>query len=171
LHQLLPATTSVAFLTNPTNPDFAEAEKREVQRAAQAFAIDLQVLDASTGAEIESAFKALLTQRAGALVVSGEFITQRDQLAALAIQGGVPMMCQNREQVAAGSLMSYGTSLPDAYRIMGAYTGRILKGEKPAVLPVQRGTKIELFLNLKTAMSLGLTFPIGLLGRADEVIE
>ena len=173
LHELAPAATLIAFLINPTNTVFAETETRELQRAAHTLGVRVLVLNASSGNEIETAFETLARQQAGALVVSGEafYLSQRDQLARLAIRHAVPMISQYREQTVAGGLMSYGTSLPDAYRIVGVYYGRMLKGEKPADLPVQQATKIELVLNLKTAKALGLKVPTKSLVRADELIE
>jgi putative ABC transport system substrate-binding protein len=130
-------------------------------------------LNASSPSEIESAFATLVGERLGALVVSGEnfFLTQRDRLVDLAANHAVPTIYAYREYVVAGGLMSYGTDISDAYRHVGVNTGRILKGEKAADLPVQQVTKVELILNLKTAKALGLSIPIPLLGRADEVIE
>jgi putative ABC transport system substrate-binding protein len=174
LHQLLPATTLVAYLANPTaDADFAVAEIGELGRAAQALSLDLLVLNASSENEIDAAFETLVIRCVGGLIVSGDplFNTQRDQLAALAMRHAVPMLCQNREQVAVGGLMGYGASILDAYHLAGVYTGRILKGEKPANLPVQQPTKFELVINVKTAKALGIEVPPNLLALADEVIE
>jgi putative tryptophan/tyrosine transport system substrate-binding protein len=131
------------------------------------------ILHASSPTEIESAFATLVGERAGGLVISGEafFVTHHDQVTALAAHHAIPTIYQYREFTAGGGLMSYGPRLPDAYHIVGTYAGRVLKGEKPADLPVQQSTKIELTINLKTAKALGITFPITLLGRADEAIE
>jgi putative ABC transport system substrate-binding protein len=173
LLQVLPAAKSIAYLRNPSNPVFAETETKEVQDAARAHGISLPFLNASRTSEIDTAFANLAQQRADALLVSGDgFLhTHRDQIVALAERNAVPAIYSMREYVTAGGLMSYGTNYLSAWRQAGAYTGRILKGEKPADLPVQQVTKVELVLNLKTAKTLGLNFPIPLLGRADEVIE
>jgi putative ABC transport system substrate-binding protein len=172
LHDLIPAATIIGFLVNPTDPR-AESQTREIQEAAHTLGLQIQVLNASTEDEISTAFAILPQLRVGALVVgTGEFFTRRrEQIAALATQQGVPAIYQFREYAAAGGLISYGTSLPDAYRLAGIYTGRVLKGEKPADLPVLRPTKFELVINLKTAKALGLNIPSGGLAIADEVIE
>jgi putative ABC transport system substrate-binding protein len=173
LHELVPATTSIAFLVNPTNPVFAEAELRGIQAGARVLGLRLLVLNASSISEMKIAFATLVEQRAGGLLVSGDtyFIAQRDQLLALAAGYGVPTIYVYRELSSVGGLISYGPSLPDGYRQTGVYVGRVLKGEKPAELPVQQVTKIELVINLETAKSLGITIPPPLLVRADEVIE
>ena len=172
LHDLIPAATIIGFLVNPTDPR-AESQTREIQEAAHTLGLQIQVLNASTEDEISTAFAILPQLRVGALVVgTGEFFTRRrEQIAALATQQGVPAIYQFREYAAAGGLISYGTSLPDAYRLAGIYTGRVLKGEKPADLPVLRPTKFELVINLKTAKALGLNIPSGVLAIVDEVIE
>lgn len=173
VHELVPAAKSIAFLVNPTNPVFIQTEKSAIQLAARALGVQVLVLNASSENEIAVAFEVLVQQRAGALIVGADtfYSSQRDQLAALASRHAVPMLTATREHTVAGGLMSYGTNLPDAYRTVGLYTGRILKGEKAADLPVQQSTKIDLVINLKTAKALGITFPNTLLGRADEVIE
>jgi putative ABC transport system substrate-binding protein len=173
LHELAPAATSIALLANPANPVLAADETRELQAAARVLGVNLLVLHASSPSEIDAAFATLVEQRVGALLVSSDadFSIRRDQIVALAARHAVLAIYQWREYTAAGGLMSYGPSLTDAYRINGVYTGRILKGEKPADLPVQQVTKIELVINMKAAKALGLTFPTALLVRADEVIE
>ena len=172
LLELLPAAKSIAYLRNPTNPVFAENETREVQVAARAHEVALLLVNVSRPSEIETAFADVVQQRADALLVSGDgFLnTHRDQIVALAERHPVPAI-YSMQNVAAGGLMSYGTDYLDAWRQAGVYTGRILKGEKPADMPVQRVTKIELIINLKTAKALGLTVPEAILSRADEVIE
>jgi putative ABC transport system substrate-binding protein len=173
LHELAPTSASVGLLVNSTNPVFAEAEIREIQAGARVLGLGLLVLNASSQREIEAAFTTLVEQRVGALVVSADsyFIAQPDRLVTLAARYAVPTIYAYREFTAAHGLMSYGPNLLDAYRQVGVYTGRILKGDKPADLPVQQVTRIELVINLKTATALGLTFPLPQLGRADEVIE
>jgi putative tryptophan/tyrosine transport system substrate-binding protein len=173
LLELMPAAKSIAYLRNPTNPIFAENETKEVQDAARARGVRLPLLNASRTGEIDTAFANLVQQRADALLVSGDgFLhTHRDQIVALAERHAIPAIYSMREYVTTGGLMSYGTNYLSAWRQAGAYTGRILKGERPADLPVQQVTKVELVLNLKTAKALGLTFPTALLVRADEVIE
>jgi putative ABC transport system substrate-binding protein len=172
LLELLPAAKSIAYLRNPTNPVFAESETREVQFAARAHDVALLLVNANRPSEIETAFADVVQQRADALLVSGDgFLnTHRDQIVALAERHPVPAI-YSMQNVAAGGLMSYGTDYLDAWRHAGVYTGRILKGEKPADMPVQRVTKIELIINLKTAKALGLTVPEAILSRADKVIE
>jgi putative ABC transport system substrate-binding protein len=174
LHELIPAATVVALLVNPTSPtSLAETTTRDTQGAARTLGIELHVLHASTEPDFDTAFATLAQRRAGALVIGPDpfFNSEIEQLAALALRHAVPTIYESREFAAAGGLMSYGGSLTDLYRQAGIYTGRILKGAKPADLPVQQSTKVELFLNLKTAKAFGLTFPLSLLGRADEVIE
>ncbi len=172
LHDLIPTARIVGVLVNPTDPR-AETQTKDMQVAVQALGLQIHVLNASTEREINTAFATLPELRSEALLVStGElFRRQRGQLAALAARQGMPAIYQYREFVVAGGLISYGTSLPDAYRLTGVYTGRVLKGDKPADLPVMRPTKFELVINLKTARTLGLTIPPGVLAIADEVIE
>jgi putative ABC transport system substrate-binding protein len=171
LHELIPAATSIAVLVNPTNAVFAETQRRELQIAAGILGVHLLILNASDPSEFEAAFATLVHERASGLVESGEalFLNHSDRL--VAARYSVPVMYGDRRQTAAGGLMSYGTNRPDAYRQVGFYTGRILKSEKPANLPVQLVTKMQLAIHMGTAKALGLTFPITLLGRADEVIQ
>jgi putative ABC transport system substrate-binding protein len=172
LHELVPTATIVALIVNPTNRS-SEIQVSDVQAAARALGLELHVLHASTERDIDSAFAALSPLRAGALVIAPEsfFNSRSEQLAALTVRHAVPAIYSYREFVAAGGLMSYGGSITDSYRQVGVFVGRILKGEKPADLPVQQSTKAELFINLKAAKALGLTVPLPLIGRADEVIE
>jgi putative ABC transport system substrate-binding protein len=173
LHELMPSAVVMAQLVNPNNPPLAETEAREAQDAARAFGLELHVLNASSDSEINTAFASLDQLRAGALLVGTDpfFFSRRTQIVAEAARHSIAAMYFTREYPAAGGLMSYGGSLTDTYRQVGIYTGRILKGEKPADLPVQQLTKVSLIINLKTAKALGLTLPVSLLGRADEVIE
>ena len=172
LRELVPTVSGIALLINPTNPN-AETVLRDHQAAAHTLGLQLDVLNASTERDIDAGFATLLQLRAGALVIGADtfFISRSKQLAALSVRHAVPAIFQYREFAIAGGLMSYGGSLTDAYRLVGVYTGRVLKGEKPADLPVQQSTKAELIINLKTAKALGLTVPTGILLRADEVIE
>jgi putative tryptophan/tyrosine transport system substrate-binding protein len=173
LRELVPAATSVGLLVNPTNPATTESYTREVQNAARVLGLRLLVQNASKGNEIEPAIATLLQQRVGALMSMADpiFFTQIDQLVALAARHAIPAISPYREFTAAGGLVSYGSNLNDAYRQVGIYTGRILKGEKPGDLPVMQPTKFDLVINAKTARALGITVPLPLSGRADEVIE
>src|SRR5260221_6505997 len=172
LHELLGTATVVAMLVNPTTP-LTEPETNVVRDAARSLGLQLHVLDASTEREIDAAFEKLIELRAGALVVSVDLFlnNQRAQIVARAARHAVPAIYGVREFATAGGLMSYGNDLADAYRQSGIYAAKILKGAKPADLPVQQVVRVEFVVNLKTAKTLGLTFPITLLGRADEVIE
>ena len=172
LHEAVPTAAEVAVLVNPTSPT-ADSQLRNLQTAARALGLQLHVLHASTERDFDTVFATLLQLRAGGLVVSsdGFFATHSEQLAALTIRHAVPAIHQSRDFTIAGGLMSYAGSFAESHRQAGVYTGRILKGEKPADLPVQQVTKVELFINLKAANALGITFPLSLLGRADEVIE
>jgi putative tryptophan/tyrosine transport system substrate-binding protein len=173
LRELLPSATLIAVLVNPTNPTIDEPFVRLLQAAARTLGLNLHVLQASTEHDFDLVFTTLVQVRADALVISpDQFLTSRiEQLARLTLDHGIPAISQLRQFATAGGLMSYGSSETEYYRPVGVYTGRILKGEKPADLPVQQSTKVELVINLKTARTLGLTFPLPLLGRADEVIE
>jgi putative tryptophan/tyrosine transport system substrate-binding protein len=173
LHELVPTATTFALLINPTSPALAGAQAKDLQTAARTLGLEVQLLEASTDRDFETAFARLVQLRLGGLIISSDsfFFTRSEQLAALASRHAVPAIFGFREFAAAGGLMSYGASVMDAHRWIGVYTGRVLKGEKPADLPVQQATKVELIVNLKTAKALGLTIPISLLGRADEVIE
>src|SRR6516165_2836417 len=172
LHELLPAATTIGLLLNPTNA-VAEVQSKDLQAAARTLGLQLRIVHASTEHDFGPAFATLSQAQAGGLVIGtdGFLVSQSAELAALAVRHALPAIFQYRAFVTAGGLMSYGGSVTDSYRLSGVYTGRILKGEKPADLPVQQATKVELIINLKTAMTLGLTLPITLLGRADEVIE
>jgi putative ABC transport system substrate-binding protein len=172
LRQLVPKATTIAMLLNPNSPSFA-AERNDAQAAAQAIGQQLVVLDVSSDRDIETAFATFISRGAGALLVgSGTFLTSNaERVVALAARHGLPAIYSQREVALAGGLMSYGTSVTDAYRHIGVYTGRILKGEKPAELPVIRSTKFEFVLNLKTVKALGLEVPPTVLAIADEVIE
>jgi putative tryptophan/tyrosine transport system substrate-binding protein len=171
LHELVPKTVKIALLLNPANPNRRAADN--AMEAARSFGLQVEVLQATIEPEIDSAFAALSRQRIGALAISPDaFLTdQSERLGGLALRHAIPAIFQFRAFAAAGGLMSYGGSLTDGYRQTGSYAARILKGEKPADLPVQQSTNVELILNLKTAKALGITVPITLLGRADEVIE
>ena len=173
LLELVPKAASIGYLRNPTNPVYAEAETREVEAAARAHGVRLLIVNASSPSEIETAFADLVQQRADALQVSsdGFLLTHPDQIVALAARHAVPAIYGWPQFTAIGGLMSYGTNIRNAWRQAGSYTGRILKGEKPADLPVQQVTKIDLVINLKTAKTLGLDVPLGLSAGADEVIE
>jgi putative tryptophan/tyrosine transport system substrate-binding protein len=173
LHQLVPAATVIGLLVNPTSPNLVEADKREQEAAAKALGIELRILHASAERDFEPLFAATGKSQAGGLVIGTDslFNTWKEELAALAIRHGVPTIHQYREFAFAGGLMSYGTDTSDLSRQVGVYTGRILRGENPAGMPVQQATKIELIINLKTAKTFGLTLPPSLLARADEVIE
>jgi putative tryptophan/tyrosine transport system substrate-binding protein len=172
LHELIPTATIVALLVNPTTPA-AETVTRDAQAAARSLGLQLHVLHASSDRDFDTVFASVAQLRAGALVIGADpfFTSQSKQLAELTVRHGVPTVYEFREFAAAGGLISYGSSIADAYRLAGVYTGRILKGEKPSELPVQQATKVELILNLKTARVLGITVPLTLLGRADDVIE
>jgi putative tryptophan/tyrosine transport system substrate-binding protein len=171
MHELLPAATTIGLLLNPANV-VAENQSKNLQAAAYALGLQLRIANASTDHDLDAAFAALKRDQVRGLIIGtdGFLVSQSEQLAALTLRYALPTIFQYRAFVIAGGLMSYGGSVTDSYRLSGVYTGRILKGEKPADLPVQQATKVELIVNLKTARTLGITFPITLLGRA-EVIE
>jgi putative tryptophan/tyrosine transport system substrate-binding protein len=172
-HELMPAAIGVALLVNPSDPARAEMLSKEVQAAADHLGIQLHILRAGTDPEIETAFAGFAQLKAGVLVIGGDaFFNSRSKLLAeLSSRYAVPAVYEYREFTDAGGLMSYSGSINESYRWAGIYTGRILKGAKPADLPVQRSTTVELIVNLKTAKALGITVPLSLLGRADAVIE
>ena len=172
-HELIPAARVIALLVNPSNP-LAQPILNDSQAAARTLGLQLQVLHASNEGDFDAAFRAAVELRAGALIIaSGDplFGSRAEQLGALALHHRVPTISQFRRFAAAGGLASYGGSFTDSYRQVGVYAGRILKGEKPAELPVQQSTKLELVINMRTAKALGIEVPLPLLGRADEVIE
>jgi putative ABC transport system substrate-binding protein len=173
LHELVPTATIVALLVNPTSTTLAETTTRELETAARTLGLEFHVLHASSEREIDTAFATLVQLRAGALVIGADalFNSRSEQLAALTVRHRVPAIYQFREFVSTGGLMAYGSTVLDTYRPLGIYAGRILKGEKPAEMPVQQATKVELVINMKTAKALGLSVPLPLIGRADEVIE
>jgi putative ABC transport system substrate-binding protein len=172
LRELVPTATRIAALLNPINPS-TEFIVRDLQSAARAIGLQIQVFNARTSGEISAAFAAFARERPEALFVGGDglFTTRRVQLATLTARHAIPATFSSREIAAAGGLMSYGTNITDAFRQLGAYTGRILKGARVADLPVVQTSKIELVINVETARALGLTVPPSLLSRADEVIE
>ena len=172
LHELVPQADTIAFLVNPNNA-VADLDTSDVQAAANTLGRKLVIVKAGTKDDLDKAFAAINGQLSGALVVQTDpfFLGQRGQIVALAAQHAVPAIYYLRDYPAAGGLVSYGTSLSDALRLVGRYAGRILKGEKPGDLPVQQSVKTEFVINLKTARALGLTIPVGLLNAADEVIE
>jgi putative tryptophan/tyrosine transport system substrate-binding protein len=172
LHELVPTATSIGFLNNPTSPT-SQSETNDVQAAARVLGLRLHVENASSEREIDTAFASFVQQRVNALLIAADafFTARRDQLVALAARHALPASYGQRDNAAAGGLMSYSASAIDATRKAGVYTGRILKGEKPADLPVMQPTKFELLINLKTARALGLDVPAKVLALADEVIE
>ena len=173
LHELVPTSSVMALLVNPADGALAETTTKDVQAAARTLGLEVHVLNASADHDFDGVFTKLIQLRAGGLVIGpGPLFTSRsEQLAALAVHYAVPTVYEWREFAVAGGLMGYGGSLTESYRTAGNYTGRILKGDKPADLPVQRGTKVEMYINLKTAKALGINVPEALIGRADEVIE
>jgi len=173
LHELLPAAATIAVVINPTSPAIAASTTAILQATALRLGVRLIFIQAGSEADFDSVFSTIAERNIGAVVFGADalFTSRLDQLAALALQHRLASIYQFREFAAAGGLLSYGASLTETFNLAGNYTGRILKGEKPAELPVQQATKVELIINLKTAKTLGLTMPLSLLGRADEVIE
>jgi putative tryptophan/tyrosine transport system substrate-binding protein len=173
LHELIPTASIMALLVNPGNPKVAEINTKEVQAAARTLGLKLHVLNASTERDFDGVFAKLIQLRAGGLVIGGDpfFTTWTERLAVLALHHAVPTIFQNRDFAIAGGLLSYGGDFREVYRLAGNYTGRVLKGDKPADLPVQEATKVELCINLKTAKTLGITIPQSLQSRADAMIE
>jgi putative ABC transport system substrate-binding protein len=169
LHEMVPAASSVAFLVNPGS--FFQTET--IQRSAQGLGLELHILHATTEREFEAVFLKVIQLRAGGLIIAPDpfLVGRSEQLGALSVQHRLPAIGLYPDFVAAGGLMSYGSSLNEMFRVVGIYTGRILNGERPANLPIQQATKVGLTINLKTAKALGITVPLTLLGRADEVIE
>jgi putative tryptophan/tyrosine transport system substrate-binding protein len=172
LHEAVPSASVIAALINPTNAN-AQIDQAQLEKAAHDLNLELQIHSASKETEIDEAFSRLAQTSAKALVVEGDtlFAGQHSRLIELAAREGIPVLLPDPATARVGGLMAYGASLPDAFRIAGVYVGRILKGEKPAELPVQQSTKVQFIVNLKTAKALNLTIPFSLLGRADEVIE
>jgi len=173
LHEMVPKAVRVAVLVNPRNPSVVETTVREVQKAAPTMGLQVQILNASTVSEIDAVFATLARERLDILLVAGDafFISRRVQLATLTARDKIPSAYPVREPVEAGGLMSYGTDLADAFRQIGAYTGSILKGAKPADLPVLQSTKFEFIINMQTARALGIEVPPAVFSIADEVIE
>src|SRR5262247_280129 len=173
MHELVPTTTVLGLLVNPTHVVQSEILSRDVQAAARSVGLEIHILRASNENDLDAVFASLSQLRVGALVIGADafFNSRSEQLAALALRYAVPAIYQYRPFAAAGGLLRHGGNIAESYRQVGVYVGRILKGEKPADLPVQQFTKVELILNLKTAKALGLIVPLTLLGRADEVIE
>ena len=173
LHELLPTARTMALLVNPDEPAIAEPTAKEVVAAARILGLELHVLNASSEADFDGVFAKLSQLQAGGLViVAGPgFTGHREQLGSLTLRHAMPAIFQHRAFTAAGGLVSYGSDITEAYRLTGIYTGRILKGDKPADLPVQQATKVELYINLKTAKALGISIPLPLSGRANELIE
>jgi len=174
LHELAPTASVMALLVNPANPTVAaDINSKDLQTAARTLGLELHVLNASNERDFDGVFAKLIELRAGGLVIGGDsfFSSQIEQLAALTVHYAVPAIHAYREFAVAGGLLSYGTDFTETYRLAGIYTGRVLNGDKPAELPVQQATKVELYINLKTAKALGLNIPNSLIGRADKVIE
>ena len=172
LHELVPTATMIGVIVTPSSPSI-DTQLREINSAARALGRQIQIVNATNERELDAAFVSLAQSKVGALLIASNayFTSRRDQIVALAAQRAIPAIYDQREFPMAGGLVSYGTNLSDSYRLMGVYTGKVLKGEKPTDLPVQQSTKFELVINLKTAKALGLDIPATVLARADEVIE
>ena len=172
LHELVPTGTITGVIVNPSSPSI-DTQLREINSAARALGRQIQIVNATNERELDAAFVSLAQSKVGALLIASNayFTSRRDQIVALAAQRAIPAIYDQREFPMASGLVSYGTNLSDSYRLMGVYTGKVLKGEKPTDLPVQQSTKFELVINLKTAKALGLDIPATVLARADEVIE
>jgi putative tryptophan/tyrosine transport system substrate-binding protein len=173
LHELVPNAHVMGLLVDPADPILADSQTKDFLSAARTLGVELHVLNASAERDFDAVFANLIQLQAGGLVIStGPFFTgHSEQLAAMAASHAMPAVYKGREFAAAGGLLSYGSATSESYRLAGNYTGRILKGDKAADLPVQQATKVELYINLKAAKALSITFPLSLLGRADEVIE
>jgi putative ABC transport system substrate-binding protein len=173
LHEIVPTATRFALLINPTSPNLANAQARDLQAAARSLGVGIELLRASNDSEVDAALAAAASANVGGLLIGADsfFFFRTERLAAVALRHRLPALFGFREFAVAGGLISYGASPTEQHRIVGHYIGRILKGEKPANLPVQQSTKVELIVNLETARSLGLSIPLPILGRADEVIE
>jgi putative ABC transport system substrate-binding protein len=173
MHELLPTAHVFGLLVNPDDPALSEAQMKDFLAAGQTLGVEFHVISASTDDDLERAFASLGQSRAAGLLISTDpfFTSHAERLAALAARYAIPAISKGREFAAAGGLLSYGADTGDSYRLAGVYAARVLKGEKPTDLPVQQATKVELYINLKTAKALGITIPLTLLGRADEIIE
>jgi putative tryptophan/tyrosine transport system substrate-binding protein len=173
LHELIPTARVIGLLVNLANPTLSEPQSQAIRSAASKFGLELHVLNASSEQDFDAAFESLVGLQAGGLVIGADsvFSNRIERLAALTLRYGIPAINQYREFAVAGGLISYGSDNRESYRLAGIYTGRVLKGEKPADLPVQQATKVELYINLKTAKTLGIVLPLSLSGRADELIE
>jgi putative ABC transport system substrate-binding protein len=173
LHELIPAGRVVGLLVNPNDPAAAEPQEREVLRAARTLGLEVHVLNAGAEREFDGVFAKLDELRVSAPMISADafFTSHTEQLATLAVRHAIPAVYARRGFATAGGLVTYGSDITESYRLAGIYTGRVLKGDKPADLPVQQATKVELIINLKAAKALGINVPLPILGRADEVIE
>ena len=173
LHEFIPNAKTMALLVNPAEPTVAEPTAKEARAAARTLGLELHVVTASTERDFDAIFAKLTQLRAGGLVTGGGpfFLARQKQLGELSLHHAIPAVSETRDFAVAGGLMSYGADIRNAYRLSGIYTGQVLKGDKPADLPVQQATKVELYINLKTSKALGITVPLPLSGRADELIE